>query len=129
MLFLIKTMLKNSSLLLKWPILAVLALGEISIFQISSKKSFITSTTRPNHIKHFQDIIRLIIELSKLAEIFEQPIRLIRLGANQINNFCALIYAILIILEQNDTFNYESVNKLDRFRSTKFMHSVYNGLN
>ena len=32
-------------LLLKWPILAVLAKGEISIFQISCKKSFITSTT------------------------------------------------------------------------------------
>ena len=32
-------------MLLKWPILAVMASGEISIFKISSKKSFITSTT------------------------------------------------------------------------------------
>ena len=45
MLFLIMTMLKNSLLVFKWPILAVLANEEILIFQISSKKSFITSTT------------------------------------------------------------------------------------
>ena len=45
MLFLGKTILQNCLLLLKWPILAVLTEGEIQIFQISSKKSFITSTT------------------------------------------------------------------------------------
>ena len=39
---------QNCSLLLKWPILAVSAQGEIQIFQNSSKKSFITSTTEHN---------------------------------------------------------------------------------
>ena len=44
MLFISKTVLQNCLLLLIWPILAILALGAIQIFQISSKKSFITST-------------------------------------------------------------------------------------
>ena len=48
-----KTILKNCLFLLKYPILAVLGLGEILNFQISSKKSFITSTTGPNPIKIF----------------------------------------------------------------------------
>ena len=43
-----KTILKNCLFLLKYPILAVLGLGEILNFQISSKKSFITSTTGPS---------------------------------------------------------------------------------
>ena len=43
--FLSKTILKNCSFLLKYPIIAVLASGEIQNFQISPKKSFITSTT------------------------------------------------------------------------------------
>ena len=45
MLFLSKTILKNFLFLLKYPILAVLALGKIQNFQISSKKSFIILTT------------------------------------------------------------------------------------
>ena len=44
MLFLSKTILKNCLFLLKYHILAVLALGDIWNFQISSKNSFITST-------------------------------------------------------------------------------------
>ena len=45
MLFLSKTILKTFLFILKYPNLAVLALGEIKNFQISSKKSFKTSTT------------------------------------------------------------------------------------
>ena len=45
MLFLSKTIIQKCLLLLKWPILAVSAQVEIQIFQISSKNSFITSTT------------------------------------------------------------------------------------
>ena len=44
---------KTVLFLLKYSIFAVLVLGEILNFQISSKKSFITSTTGPNPIKIF----------------------------------------------------------------------------
>ena len=54
MLFLSETLLNNCLFLFKYHILALMALGEIWNFQISSKKCFITSTTdlkttqRPN---------------------------------------------------------------------------------
>ena len=48
MLFLSKTLLYNCLFLLKYHILGLMALGEILNFQISSKKSFLTSTTEVN---------------------------------------------------------------------------------
>ena len=61
--FLIKTILKNCLFLLKYHILAVLALGEIQNFQNSSIKSFITSTTGRNVLARMPiNIIILLLQ-------------------------------------------------------------------